>query len=184
LAVSPFERAFSCRRQRRIKLETFGTQEAMMPTIRVERLTTMAKLAAAIVVAAAIGAGTAAAQTKPDLQVGGSGSGCSLTNITSKGCPPKIVEQLTTLKKEGADAEKEMDQASADILKLDPKDTNIRTKTNDLMAKWSKAAATVVRIKTILGPDAIIEPSSKPRSRIRARSSKTMRGRRSAAFRT
>jgi hypothetical protein len=124
----------------------------MRPTIRVGRMTIMAKLAGGIVVAAAIGAGTAAAQT--NLQVGGSGSGCSLTNITSKGCPPKIVEQLTTLKKEGADAEKEMDQASADILKLDPKDSNIRTKTTDLMAKWSKAAAAVVRIKTILGPDA------------------------------
>jgi hypothetical protein len=126
----------------------------MRPTIRVARMTTMANLAGAIVVAAAIGAGTAAAQTKPDLQLGGSGSGCSLTNITSKGCPPKIVQQLTSLKKEGADAEKEMDQASADILKLDPKDPNIRAKTTDLMAKWSKAAATVVRIKTILGPDA------------------------------
>jgi uncharacterized protein (DUF342 family) len=123
-------------------------------TIVVERMTTMAKLASAIIVAAAIGAGTAAAQTKPDLKVGGSGSGCSLTNITSKGCPPKIVQQLTNLKKEGADAEKEMDQASADILKLDPKDPNIRTKTNELMAKWSNAAATVERIKTTLGPDA------------------------------
>jgi hypothetical protein len=126
----------------------------MRSTIRVKRMTTMAKLAGAIVVAAAIGAGTAAAQTKPDLQLGGSSSGCSLSNITSKGCPPKIVQQLETLKKEGADAERDMDQASADILRLDPKDSNIRTKTNDGMARWSKAAATVVRIKTILGPDA------------------------------
>jgi hypothetical protein len=126
----------------------------MRLTSQVVRMTTMAKLAGAIVVAVAIGVGTAAAQTKPDLQVGGSSSGCSLTNITSKGCPPKIVQQLTNLKKEGADAEKEMDQASTDILKLDPKDPNIRTKTKDLMAKWSNGAATVVRIKTILGPDA------------------------------
>src|SRR5262249_24716635 len=52
------------------------------------------------------------------------------------------------------EAERDMDQAAADISKLDPKSANIRTNTNDLMARWSKAAATVVRIKTILGPDA------------------------------
>lgn len=126
----------------------------MRPTIQVDRMTAIAKLAGAVVVATAIAAGTAAAQTKPDLQLGGSSSGCSLSNITSKGCPPKIVQQLETLKKEGADAEKEMDQASAEILRLDPKDANIRSKTDALMAKWSKAAATVVRIKTIVGPDA------------------------------
>ena len=102
----------------------------MRPTIQIERMTTIAKLAGTLVVATAIGPGTAAAQTKPDLQLGGSSSGCSLSNITSKGCPPKIVQQLETLKKEGADAEKEMDQASAEILKLDPKDANIRTKTD------------------------------------------------------
>src|SRR3954465_9291849 len=126
----------------------------MRHTIQIERMTTISKLAGAIVVSTAIGAGTAAAQTKPDLQLGGSSSGCSLSNITSKGCPPKIVQQLETLKKEGADAEKEMDQASAEIQRLDPKDPSIRSKTDALMAKWSKAAATVVRIKTILGPDA------------------------------
>lgn len=126
----------------------------MHTTIQVERMTTIAKLAGAIAVAAIVGTGTAAAQTKPDLQLGGSSSGCSLSNITSKGCPPKIVQQLETLKKEGADAERDMDQASAEIQRLDPKDAAIRSKTDTLMAKWSKAAATVVRIKTILGPDA------------------------------
>ena len=126
----------------------------MRPTIQVERMTTMAKLAGAIVVAAVIGSGPAAAQPKPDLQLGGSSSGCSLTNITSKGCPPKIVNQLETLKKEGADAEKAMDQASADIQKLDAKSPNVKAKTDEAMARWSKAAATVQRIKTILGPDA------------------------------
>src|SRR4051794_19714775 len=125
----------------------------MRHTIQIERMTTIAKLAGAIVVATAIGAGTAAAQTKPDLQLGGSSSGCSLTNITSKGCPPKIVNQLETLKKEGADAERAMDQASADVLKLDPKDSSIKAKTDEAMGRWSKAAATVQRIKTILGPD-------------------------------
>jgi len=126
----------------------------MRTTIQIERMTTIAKLTGAIAVAAIVGAGTAAAQSKPDLQLGGSSSGCSLSNITSKGCPPKIVQQLETLKKEGADAEKDMDQASAEILKLDPKDASIKSKTDALMAKWSKAAATVVRIKTIVGPDA------------------------------
>ena len=122
------------------------------PTIRIERMMTLAAFAGAVLVAASIG--PAAAQTKPDLQLGGSASKCSMKDITSKGCPPKIVQQLTNLKNEGAAAEKEMDQASADILRLDPKDPNLKTKTKDLTDKWSKAAATVVRIKTILGPDA------------------------------
>jgi hypothetical protein len=123
----------------------------MLPTFQIERIS---KLAGAIAVAVAIGGGSASAQNKPDLQLGGSSSGCSLTNITSKGCPPKIVNQLETLKKEGADAEKAMDQASADIQKIDGKDPGAKAKTDEAMGRWSKAAATVQRIKTILGPDA------------------------------
>jgi hypothetical protein len=126
-----------------------------MTTIRIERMTALAKLAGAIVVAASIGAGTAAAQTKPDLQLGGSGSGCSLTNITSKGCPPKIATQYSNLKEKGAAAEKEMDQTAAEIQRLDPKDPNIQAKTKALTEKWSQAAATAARIKTIFGPDPV-----------------------------
>ena len=130
----------------------------MFPTIAVERIAqramTLATFAGAVLVAASIGAAPAAAQAKPDLQLGGSSSGCSLTNITSKGCPPKIAEQYNRLKQEGADAEKEMDRTAAEIQRLDPKDPNLKTKTNDLMRRYSKAAETAARIKTIFGSSA------------------------------
>ena len=121
----------------------------MYPTTRAARLMTLATFAG-VLVAASTGAGPAAAQ-KADLQLGGTGSGCSLTNITSKGCPPKIAEQYSNLKEKGAQAEKDMDQASQDIARLDPKDPDLQTKVNALMKKYSDAAATVARIKAIFG---------------------------------
>src|SRR5215467_8197333 len=105
----------------------------MYPTTRAARLMTLATFAG-VLVAASTGAGPAAAQ-KADLQLGGSGSGCSLTNITSKGCPPKIAEQYSNLKEKGAQAEKDMDQASQDIARLDPKDPDLRKKLED----WARS---------------------------------------------
>jgi len=85
-----------------------------------------------------------------------SGSGCSLSNITSKGCPPKVVQEMNDLRKKADEADKALAQVEADLNSLGPKD---KAKLDAVYQRYIQAKATADYLKGMTGKQQSGQPA-------------------------